>query len=159
MKYTNILNNLGKIAWKGLNVFLILLSFVLLGVMAWLSIWMETLILAVIIMPMMIVFIGVVLNHEMEILAGSELYNTGIVHEGHSLIGVKKGPGHYKRKKYVDFFQAFLFVAYIVYFMFKIRIEPVWAIAGIILFAVCSVLYFIAGLSSIERDKLENSKK
>ena len=43
--------------------------------------------------------------------------------------------------------------------MFKIRIEPVWAIAGIILFAVCSVLYFITGLSSIERDKLENSKK
>lgn len=152
MKYTNMLNNLGKIAWKSLHVFLILISFGLVGSIAALSIWMENLILAVIMMPPMIVFLGLTLNYGMELIAGGELYNTGIVHEGNSLIGIKKGPGYYKRKKYVDFFQVFLFVAYIVYFAFNISVEPGWAIGGIILFSICAVLYFIVGLSSIEKN-------
>ena len=157
MKYTNMLNNLGKIAWKGLHVFLILLSFALVVVMAGVAIWQEVLLISVLIMPMMIVFLGVVLVHELEILAGSELYNTGIVHDGHSLIGVKKGPGYYKRKKYVDFFQVVLFLGYIIYFAFNMKDQVAIAVIGIVICAICAALYFIAGLSSIEKDKAINN--
>lgn len=156
MKYTNMLNKLGIIAWKGLNVIIILVSIALFGLMAYFSIWLQTLILAVMIMPMMIVFLGLVLNFQMEILSGGELYNTGLVHEGNSIINVKKGPGYYKRKKFVDFIQCVLFVCYIVYFAFNMQEEIGWAIGGIVVFLIGAVLYFMAGLSSIEKEKMIN---
>jgi hypothetical protein len=153
-----MLNKLGNIAWKGLNIFLILLAFSLVVGVAWVSIWQELLILSVMIMPAMIIFFGLVLSHQLEILAGSELYNTGIVHEGNSLIGVKKGPGYYKRKKYIDFLQVAIFLGYIIYFAFNIKNQVAMAVIGIVIFAICAFIYFVMGLSSIEKDKAINNK-
>lgn len=158
MKYTNLLSKVGKIAWNSFHVLLILISLAIFGAMVFFSFWMQTLILAVIMMPPMIVFLGLVLNFELEILAGSELYNTGIVYEGNSLIGVKKGLGYYKRKRFIDFFQCSLFIGYLVYFICNMRFEMGWAIAGAVVCVVGGCLYFLAGLSSIEKNKLVNSE-
>ena len=69
MKYTNILNKLGNIAWKALNLIIILIFLAVFGALMYLSFWLQTLILAVLMMPLMIVALGVVLNHQLEILA------------------------------------------------------------------------------------------
>ncbi len=158
MKYTNILNKLGNIAWKALNLIIILIFLAVFGALMYLSFWLQTLILAVLMMPLMIVALGVVLNHQLEILAGGRLYNTGLVSGGNSLLGVEKGPGYYKRKRFVDFLQCFLFVGYLIYFACNMRSEIVWAIAGVIICVVGACLYFLAGLSSIEKNKSINNK-
>ena len=158
MKYTNILNKLGNVVWKVFNIIIILIMLSLFGVMMYFSFWLETLILAVLMMPLMIVGLGLVLNYKLEILAGGILYNTGLIHEENSVLDVEKGPGYYKRKRFVDFFQCFLFIGYLVYFVCNMRPEIWWAISGIVICAIGACLYFLSGLSSIEKNKLMNGK-
>lgn len=158
MKYTNILNKLGDVVWKVFNIIIILIMLSLFGVMMYFSFWLETLILAVLIMPLMIVGLGLVLNYQLEILAGGRLYNTGLVHEGNSVLGVEKGPGYYKRKTFIDFFQCLLFIVYLVFFACNMHSEIGWAITGIVICVLGAGLYFLVGLSSIEKSKLMNNK-
>lgn len=153
MKYTNLLSKLGDLAYKALYGILMLIIVGLVGTMAFLSFWTGILLIAVMLMPLMIVFLGIGVNYCLGLICGDELYNTGYVHEGNSQLAIKTTPRYYKRKKFIDFFQCFLYVAYIVYFCFEIGSQPGLAITGIVVFLACAILYFIAGLSSIEKSK------
>ena len=99
------------------------------------------------------------LNFELEVLIGVRLYGRrDLVIDGNSVIDVEKGPGYYKRKTFIDFFQCLLFVVYLVYFACNMHSEIGWAIAGIVICVFGAGLCFLAGLSSIEKNKLMNNK-
>lgn len=153
MKFTNLLEKLGDLAYKAVFGMLILIIVGLVGAMAYISFWLEILLIAVMLMPLMIVFLGIGVNYCLGLICGEELYNTGLVRDGHSQLAIRTTPSYYKRKKFIDFFQCLLYVAYIVYFCFKISSQPGLAITGIVIFLVCAILYFLAGLSSIEKSK------
>ena len=160
MNFTNSLNKLGNIFRKIFNIILILIILSLFASMMYLSFWLQTLILAVLMMPLMIVALGAGLNFQLQVLAGGKLYSRrDLVIDGNSVIDVEKGPGYYKRKTFIDFFQCLLFVVYLVYFACNMRSEIWWAIAGIVICIFGASLYFLAGLSSIEKNKLTNNKQ
>lgn len=161
MKFANLLNKIGNIFRKIFNILLILIILSFFGAIMYLSFWVKTLILAVLLMPVMIWFVGEMLNFLLGILTGERLLHSGVhyVIGGNSvLVEDKKGPGYYKRKTFIDFFQCLLFIVYLVFFACNMHSEIGWAITGIVICVLGAGFYFLVGLSSIEKSKLMNNK-
>lgn len=153
---TNILKKIKNILGKILWIIMILLVIALVGAIVAISFALETLIIDVMLVPPMIVFLGIGLNYFIARLCGHKIYNTGWVVDGRTVFDIKVTPKYYKRKMVIDFIQCLLFIAYLIKFVLSLKGEELaWAIAGIIVSLVGAVLYFIVGLSSIEKSKLE----
>ena len=155
MNATNMLKKISSLCMKALWVIMILLVIALFGVIVFLSFYLETLIIDVMLVPIMIVFLGMGLNYFIALFCGEKLYNTGWVHEGNSMFAIRTTPKYYKRKIFIDFIQCLFYVLYLIKFVLSLKGEELgWAIAGIVVCLFGAFLCFVAGLSSIEKSKL-----
>lgn len=156
MKYTNMFSKLSYIGTKIIYIILMLIVVALFGAMVGISFYLNAIFFDVILLPIMVVFLGTSLNYLIALFCGDELINTGWVHGGNTVFDIKRTPEYYKRKKFLDFIQFFLYVLCFIKFIFNFNSEElVWWIAGVIICLVFGALYFMAGLSSIEKSKLK----
>ena len=159
MKFTNMENKLGDILIGALNAFMILVILFVLGVFVWVDLTQCV--------PMIsflwFVFIpsfGMCISWFVGRFFGDKHYNTGIVHEGHTMWAVEKTPAYFTRRMVLYIVEMVLFLLVgvrMVAWLYDVDYYG-YGIAGIVCGIIAMVICFIMVMSSYEQSSLKVKK-
>ena len=155
MRFTNFLSGLGRcilLAFGFVLLVLLIPAFIVV-------IFMLNIPIAVaIFVPILLGTYSITLNWFLGHAAGAEFVNTGYVYEGRSQIDIVRDEAYYKRAIYVNFIIMSVFAFLIIYFITVLSFSFGWCLIGLIQSIGGAVLFFLLGMSAIEKSGIKNKK-
>lgn len=159
MKYTKLSQKIGRVAYLTFFTLIYVLFLGLYGVLAWVNLSILTTPVFNIMWIALIPAFGIVTIWTLARWCGDEIYDTGLVSDGDTLYEIKRTPKFYKRRMYVYFIEAFLFVLLMVKNIVLFVLDPIWSVVGIVGGVAGVVFCFIIAMSSKELSKQDDKKE
>lgn len=156
MRFTNFLSGLGRCI---LLVFEFVLFVLLIPAFIVVLFMLNIPILIAIFVPILLGTYSITLNWFLGLASGAEFYNTGYVNEGRTVRDIVRDEAYYKRAIYVNFIIMSVFAFLIIYFITVLSFSFGWCLIGLIQSIVGAILFFLLGMSAIEKSRIKNENK